>query len=108
MLEWLKPLRERRSMPGKSDVSISDLLREGFLTAGANLYHPSGAVATVGADGTIAVTGGLYQSPTLAHLAVTPVSRNGWLVWHLQQERGSSNLAALRDQYRTRMKSAEA
>lgn len=88
-------------MPGKSDVSVADLVTAGLLHAGSVLHHESGSTATVMADGSLDLSGQRYPSPTAAHLSLSRVSRNGWLVWRLGPAREDATLDSLRHRFRS-------
>jgi len=87
----------------KRQVDVADLLNGALLEVGQPLYprsrNPLGLVATVLADGSLDVSGQIYDSPSAAAQAVTKTPTNGW--WYFLAEEGvtSSSLRQLRRIY---------
>lgn len=87
-------------MPGRSDVTLADLVAAELLTPGSIVRHMSGATATVGEDGCLLVNGQAHKSPTMAHLAISPTSRNGWHAWSMGADKGGPLIDTLRVKFR--------
>jgi hypothetical protein len=87
---------------GRSDVSISDLVRANLLKEGQSLRltNHDEVRATVTADG-LKFGGRIYLSPSTAAVAARngPKRMNGWLAWKARVGDRWRPISEVRDQY---------
>lgn len=88
----------RGVQPGRSPVSIADLIEAGLLRPHDRLtfYNKNAVIATVTSAGTLIVNGREYKSPSTAATAVAGTSRNGWTAWIVNVGGASVSLSDLR------------
>lgn len=80
-------------------VSMTDLMTAGLLHSGDRLVSVNSswpAIAEVGPEGSIAVEGQAYATPSAAASAVKGGAANGWDFWALEGPDGSTRLSTLR------------
>ena len=85
------------------DVTLAELVEAGDLTAGEKLSSTqlsAPSVAVVGVDGSIAVDGQRYATPSAAGSAVRDgKATNGWSFWAAERDGTSVPLATIRARY---------
>ena len=91
-------------MPGRSDISLLDLLELGLLLPGQTLQLSRRQGPTINATvtdrGTIVCEGTEFTSPTTAAGAIRGNSVNGWQAWRIPQGNTTVKLDTLRQQAR--------
>jgi len=95
-------LVEGDSLLELNNVSVADLVREGFLQAGQKIFarvqEHRGAEGSISDDGGIYFSENRFETPSAAAKAITSRSANGWWFW-VTDLSSMQSLSELRQEY---------
>jgi hypothetical protein len=89
----------RKQVENLGEVTVSDLITEGYLYSGQTLYSRPGKSATILSDGRIDIDGMIFDTPSGAGRHIRKKATNGWKFWFVDFL-SRKHLAIVRREYR--------